>query len=58
MASAEAKLFAAYGRALSDSRDKAYFQVHFGADDSISPLSRRRRRNIRDESFQRRAASG
>lgn len=32
MASAEAKPFAAYGRALSASRDKVYFQIHFGAD--------------------------
>lgn len=32
MASAEAKPFAAYGRALVGSRDKAYFQIHFGAD--------------------------
>lgn len=32
MASAEAKPFAAYGRALAGSRDKAYFQIHFGAD--------------------------
>lgn len=32
MASAEAKPFAAYGRALADNRKKAYFQIHFGAD--------------------------
>lgn len=32
MASAEAKPFAAYGRALKGKRDKAYFQIHFGAD--------------------------
>lgn len=32
MASSEAKPFAAYGRALAGSRDKAYFQIHFGAD--------------------------
>lgn len=36
MASAEAKPFAAYGRALVGSRDKAYFQIHFGADYSAS----------------------
>lgn len=32
MASAEAKPFAAFGRALAGNRDKAYFQIHFGAD--------------------------
>lgn len=32
MASAEAKPFAAYGRAISGIRDKVYFQLHFGAD--------------------------
>ena len=32
MASAEAKPFAAYGRALKGNRDKVYFQIHFGAD--------------------------
>ena len=32
MASAEAKPFAAYGRALAGSREKAFFQIHFGAD--------------------------
>lgn len=32
MASAEAKPFAAYGRALKGNRDKAYFQIHFGAN--------------------------
>ncbi|WP_314724579.1 aldo/keto reductase [Enterocloster bolteae] len=32
MASAEEKPFAAYGRALAGNRDKAYFQIHFGAD--------------------------
>lgn len=32
MASAEAKPFAAYGRALKGKRDKAYFQIHFGAN--------------------------
>lgn len=32
MASAEAKPFAPYGRALKGNRDKAYFQIHFGAD--------------------------
>lgn len=32
MASAESKPFAAYGRALKDNRDKAYFQIHFGAN--------------------------
>lgn len=32
MASAEAKPFPAYGRALAGSRDKVYFQIHFGAD--------------------------
>ena len=32
MASAEAKPFVAYGRALKGNRDKAYFQIHFGAN--------------------------
>ena len=32
MASAEAKPFSAYGRALSDCRKDIYFQIHFGAD--------------------------
>lgn len=32
MASAEAKPFAAYGRALADQRKNVYFQIHFGAD--------------------------
>lgn len=32
MASAEAKPFSAYGRALSDCRKDVYFQIHFGAD--------------------------
>ena len=32
MASAEAKPFPAYGRALSDCRKDVYFQIHFGAD--------------------------
>lgn len=32
MASSEAKPFAAYGRALKGIRDKAYFQIHFGAN--------------------------
>ena len=32
MASAEAKPFAAYGRAIAGVRDKVYFQIHFGAD--------------------------
>lgn len=32
MASAEAKPFPAYGRALSDCRKSVYFQIHFGAD--------------------------
>lgn len=32
MASAEAKPFPAYGRALAGSRGKVYFQIHFGAD--------------------------
>lgn len=32
MASAEAKPFAAYGRALEGNRKKAYFQIHFGAN--------------------------
>ena len=32
MASAEAKPFAAYGRALSGVRDQVFFQIHFGAD--------------------------
>ena len=32
MASAEAKPFAAYGRALSGIREQVYFQIHFGAD--------------------------
>ena len=32
MASAEAKPFAAYGRALADCRKNVYFQIHFGAD--------------------------
>lgn len=32
MASAEAKPFAAYGRAMRGSRDKIYYQIHFGAD--------------------------
>lgn len=32
MASAEAKPFAAYGRALAGMRSKAYLQIHFGAD--------------------------
>lgn len=32
MASSEAKPFAAYGRALSDCREKVYFQIHFGAN--------------------------
>lgn len=32
MASADAKPFEAYGRALAGKRDKAYFQVHFGAN--------------------------
>lgn len=32
MASSEAKPFAAYGRAIKEMRDKAYFQIHFGAN--------------------------
>ena len=32
MASSEAKPFAAYGKALAGCRDKAYLQIHFGAD--------------------------
>lgn len=32
MASSEAKPFAAYGRAIKGRRDKAYFQIHFGAN--------------------------
>lgn len=32
MASAEAKPFAAYGRALASERKKVYYQIHFGAD--------------------------
>lgn len=32
MASAEAKPFAAYGRALAGCRQNVYFQIHFGAD--------------------------
>lgn len=32
MASSEAKPFSAYGRAISDVRDKIYFQIHFGAN--------------------------
>lgn len=32
MASAEAKPFAAYGRALAGNRKEAYFQIHFGAN--------------------------
>lgn len=32
MASAEAKPFPAYGRAMAGKRDKAYLQIHFGAD--------------------------
>lgn len=32
MASAEAKPFPAYGRALAGVRDQVYFQIHFGAD--------------------------
>ena len=32
MASAEAKPFPAYGRALAGVRDKVHFQIHFGAD--------------------------
>lgn len=32
MASSEAKPFAAYGRAMEGMRDKAYFQIHFGAN--------------------------
>lgn len=32
MASAEAKPFAAYGRALVSERKKIYYQIHFGAD--------------------------
>lgn len=32
MASAEAKPFPAYGRALAGNRDKVYLQIHFGAD--------------------------
>lgn len=32
MASAEAKPFYAYGRALADCREKVYFQIHFGAN--------------------------
>lgn len=32
MASADAKPFAAFGRATKSIRDKVYFQVHFGAD--------------------------
>ena len=32
MASAEAKPFPAYGRALSGVRDQVHFQIHFGAD--------------------------
>ncbi len=35
MASAEAKPFAAYGRALASERNKIYYQIHFGADYSI-----------------------
>lgn len=29
---AEAKPFPAYGRTVSDCRDKVYFQIHFGAN--------------------------
>ncbi len=32
MASAEAKPFAAYGRAIAGYREKVYFQIHFGAN--------------------------
>lgn len=32
MASAEAKPFAAYGRAMAGVRDQVYFQIHFGAN--------------------------
>lgn len=32
MASSEAKPFAAYGRVIKGMRDKAYFQIHFGAN--------------------------
>jgi len=32
MASAEAKPFAPYGRVMSGSRDKVYYQIHFGAN--------------------------
>lgn len=32
MASAEAKPFVAYGRALASERNKVYYQIHFGAD--------------------------
>lgn len=32
MASAEAKPFAAYGRALEGVRGQVHFQIHFGAD--------------------------
>jgi len=32
MASAEAKPFPAYGRALADCRERVYFQIHFGAN--------------------------
>ena len=32
MASADAKPFGAYGRAVAGSRDKVYYQIHFGAN--------------------------
>ena len=32
MALSESKPFAAYGRAIKGMRDKAYFQIHFGAN--------------------------
>ena len=32
MAAAEADVFPAYGRAVQGSRDKVYFQIHFGTD--------------------------
>ena len=32
MASAQAKPFPAYGRAIAGSREKVYFQIHFGAN--------------------------
>lgn len=32
MASADARPFSAYGRAIAGRRDKVYFQIHFGAN--------------------------